>query len=75
MDFLLVNSGIYVAMEVSYQASRIATLNNRQGNHTYNRFGGEIPREVSLLRGLPGVPLLLIQFLLTKFFLVNPLFL
>lgn len=59
VDFLLVNSGIYVAMEVSYQASRIATLNNRQGNHTYNRFGGVIftraaRQDLQQLRDLKG---------------------
>lgn len=42
IDFLLVNSGIYVSMEVRYRVSRIATLNNSVGNIPLNVFGGVI---------------------------------
>jgi hypothetical protein len=31
VDFILVNPGIYVNLEVLYRVSRIATLNNRRG--------------------------------------------
>ncbi len=40
IDFILVNPGIYVNLEVRYRVSRIATLNNRIGTHSYNVFGG-----------------------------------
>lgn len=42
VDFLLVNPGIYVNMEVKYRVSRIATLRNRLGGVAYNIFGGVI---------------------------------
>ncbi len=42
VDFILVNSGIYVDLEVRYRVSRIATLNNRRGDRALNRFGGVI---------------------------------
>ncbi len=42
VDFLLVNPGIYVNMEVKYRVSRIATLNNLVGNTPHNVFGGVI---------------------------------
>lgn len=42
IDFLLVNSGIYVNLEVRYRVSRIVTLDNGTGNHALNRFGGVI---------------------------------
>ncbi len=42
IDFLLVNSGIYVNMEVRYRVSRIATLNNEIGTIPLNVFGGVI---------------------------------
>jgi len=42
VDFVLVNPGIYVNLEVRYRVSRIATLNNRLGNIPYNIFGGVI---------------------------------
>lgn len=42
VDFLLVNSGIYVNMEVRYRISRIVTLNNRIGDIPLNLFGGVI---------------------------------
>jgi len=40
VDFLLVNPGIYVNMEVRYRVSRIATLNNLVGHTPHNIFGG-----------------------------------
>ena len=42
VDFLLVNPGIYVAMEVRHRISRIATLNNLMDDIPYNVFGGVI---------------------------------
>ena len=43
VDFILVNPGIYVNLEVEYRVSRIATMNNRRGNNVpYNIFGGVI---------------------------------
>ena len=42
VDFLLVNSGIYVNMEVRYRISRIVTLNNRIGDIPLNVFAGVI---------------------------------
>lgn len=42
IDFLLVNSGIYVNMEVLHRVSRIVTLNNRIGDVPLNIFGGVI---------------------------------
>ncbi|MBW1788193.1 MAG: PhnD/SsuA/transferrin family substrate-binding protein [Deltaproteobacteria bacterium] len=43
VDFILVNPGIYVNLEVQYRVSRIATMNNRRGNNVpYNIFGGVI---------------------------------
>jgi two-component system sensor histidine kinase TtrS len=42
VDFLLVNPGIYVNMEVRYRVSRIATLNNLVGDVSNNVFGGVI---------------------------------
>ena len=42
VDFILVNSGIYVGLEFHYRVSRIATLNNRLGDVPYNVFGGVI---------------------------------
>jgi two-component system sensor histidine kinase TtrS len=43
VDFILVNPGIYVNLEVQYRVSRIATMNNRRGNNDlYNIFGGVI---------------------------------
>ncbi len=40
VDFILVNPGIYVNLEVLYRVSRIATLNNRRGDAPLNTFGG-----------------------------------
>ncbi len=42
IDFLLVNSGIYVNMEVRYRISRIVTLNKRIDDIPLNIFGGVI---------------------------------
>jgi len=42
VDFVLVNPGIYVNLEVRYRVSRIATLNNRGSGVPYNVFGGVI---------------------------------
>lgn len=42
IDFLLVNSGIYVNMEVRHRVSRIVTLNNSIGDIPLNVFGGVI---------------------------------
>ena len=42
VDFILVNPGIYVNLEVRYRVSRIATLSNRRGGTPYNIFGGVI---------------------------------
>lgn len=42
IDFLLVNPGIYVTMEVRHRISRIATLNKIVSGGPYNVFGGVI---------------------------------
>jgi len=42
VDFILVNPGIYVNLEVRYRVSRIATLNNLVGDEPRNVFGGVI---------------------------------
>lgn len=42
VDFLLVNPGIYVAMEVRHRISRIATLNNLMEDRPYNVFAGVV---------------------------------
>lgn len=42
VDFLLVNPGIYVNMEVRYRISRIVTLNNLINDEASNIFGGVI---------------------------------
>lgn len=42
VDFLLVNPGIYVTMEVRHRISRIATLNNIADAKAVNIFGGVI---------------------------------
>lgn len=43
VDFILVNPGIYVNLEYKYRVSRLATMNNRQGDHgIYKNFGGVI---------------------------------
>ena len=42
VDFILVNSAIYVTLEVQHGASRIATLRNRLQGKAYTDFGGVI---------------------------------
>jgi two-component system sensor histidine kinase TtrS len=42
VDFVLVNPGIYVNLEVKYRISRIATLYNRRNDVPYKIFGGVI---------------------------------
>ena len=42
VDFVLVNPGIYVNLEVRYRVSRIATMRNRIGEAERNVFGGVI---------------------------------
>lgn len=42
VDFVLVNPGIYVNLEVRYRISRISTLNNLVGDVSLNTFGGVI---------------------------------
>jgi two-component system sensor histidine kinase TtrS len=42
VDFVLVNPGIYVNLEVRYRVSRIATMRNRIGRASRNVFGGVI---------------------------------
>jgi two-component system sensor histidine kinase TtrS len=42
VEFILVNSGIYVNLEVRYRISRIATLRNEFDDQRTNRFGGVI---------------------------------
>lgn len=40
IDFILVNSAIYVELEMDYAVSRIATIINRNGGSGYTQFGG-----------------------------------
>ncbi len=59
VDFILVNPGIYVNLEVRYRVSRIATLSNRRGGAAYNIFGGVIftradRRDINNLQDLRG---------------------
>jgi len=42
VDFILVNPGIYVNLEVRHRVSRVATLNNKIGGESHNQFGGVI---------------------------------
>ena len=42
VDFILVNPGIYVNLEVRYRVSRVATLNNKIGGESHNQFGGVV---------------------------------
>lgn len=42
VDFVLVNPGIYVNLEVKYRVSRIATLYNRRNDVPYKIFGGVV---------------------------------
>ncbi len=59
VDFLLVNSGIYVNMEVRYRISRIVTLNNRIGDIPLNVFAGvifarKVRNDIQDIRSLRG---------------------
>ncbi|MCW8888355.1 MAG: PhnD/SsuA/transferrin family substrate-binding protein, partial [Gammaproteobacteria bacterium] len=42
VDFVLVNPGIYVNLEVRHRVSRVATLNNKVAGEEHNQFGGVI---------------------------------
>lgn len=42
VDFILVNPGIYVSLEVRHRVSRVATLSNKVGGEVQNKFGGVI---------------------------------
>ena len=42
VDFILVNSSMYVALEIECGISRLATLQNLRMGHEYNVFGGVI---------------------------------
>ncbi len=66
IDFLLVNPGIYVNLEVRYRISRIATLNNLFQDQTYNVFGGVIftradNREIFTLEDIRGKTLMAVD--------------
>ncbi len=50
LDFVLVNPGIYVNLEVRYRVSRIATMRNRFGDIERNVFGGVIFTRADHLR-------------------------
>ncbi|MCB1859923.1 MAG: PhnD/SsuA/transferrin family substrate-binding protein [Gammaproteobacteria bacterium] len=66
VDFLLVNSSIYVNMEVRYRVSRIATLDNLVADTPYNVFGGVVfvrsdRRDITTLADLEGKSLLAVD--------------
>ncbi len=66
IDFLLVNSGIYVNMEVKYRVSRISTLDNLVGTTPYNVFGGVVfvrkeRRDINSLENLHGRSLMAVD--------------
>jgi len=66
VDFLLVNSGIYVNMEVKYRVSRISTLDNLIGSVPYNVFGGVVfvrkeRRDINSLENLRGRSLMAVD--------------
>ena len=42
VDFLLVNPGVYVGLELRHGVSRIATMRSRSGDSQHNVFGGVI---------------------------------
>ncbi len=42
VDFILVNSSLYVELEINHGIDRIATLKNKRLNGTYTTFGGVI---------------------------------
>ena len=66
VDFLLVNPGIYVNMEVKYRVSRIATLDNLVGNTPHNVFGGVLftrrdRRDINSLEDIRGKRLMAVD--------------
>jgi two-component system sensor histidine kinase TtrS len=66
VDFLLVNPGIYVNMEVRYRISRIVTLNNLINGEPSNIFGGVIftradRREINSLEDIRGKSLMAVD--------------
>ncbi|MCK5664334.1 MAG: PhnD/SsuA/transferrin family substrate-binding protein, partial [Thiotrichaceae bacterium] len=66
IDFLLVNSGIYVNMEVRHRISRIVTLSNRPAGEAKNVFGGVIftrkdRHDIKTIRDLRGKNLLAVD--------------
>ncbi|WP_172649512.1 PhnD/SsuA/transferrin family substrate-binding protein [Thiolapillus brandeum] len=66
VDFLLVNPGIYVNMEVRYRISRIVTLNNLINGRPSNIFGGVIftradRREIQSLEDIRGKTLMAVD--------------
>ena len=59
IDFLLTNSSFYVALEVDYGLSRIATMDNLHGEVKQHVFGGVIftradRSDINTLKDLPG---------------------
>jgi phosphate/phosphite/phosphonate ABC transporter binding protein len=59
IDFLLVNSGLYIQAEEEFGAFRIATMVSRRGDQSQNQFGGVIftrsgDSRFDNLRGLKG---------------------
>lgn len=66
VDFILVNPGIYVALEVRQGISRLATLNNREGSLSLNQFGSVIftrqeHEDIQRLSDLAGKSLLAVD--------------
>lgn len=66
IDFLLVNSGIYVNMEMRHRISRIVTLNNLVGDLPQNVFAGVIftrkdRHDIKTLRDLRGKNLMAVD--------------
>lgn len=66
VDFILVNPGIYVNLEVRYRISRIATLNNLLGEVANNIFAGVIftrqeRHDINALADLKGKSLLAVD--------------
>jgi len=66
VDFLLVNPGIYVNMEVRYRISRIVTLNNLINGRPSNVFGGVVftradRKEIQSLADIRGKTLMAVD--------------
>ncbi|MEW8156382.1 MAG: phosphate/phosphite/phosphonate ABC transporter substrate-binding protein, partial [Candidatus Thiodiazotropha endolucinida] len=66
IDFVLVNPGIYVNLEVNYRVSRIATLYNRRNDVPYKIFGGVIftrqdHPEINTLKDLRGYTMMAVD--------------